>query len=61
VKDKAESTAWLSIIIGVILFFFPLEYLFYAIFFIVIGVSIAVVKNMWVLAGWATDKIEELK
>jgi len=58
-ENKAESVAWISIIIGVILFFFPYDYLFYAIFFLCTGIAIAIVKNMWVLAGWASDKIKE--
>jgi len=60
-ENKAETIAFFSIIIGVIIFFFPIEYLFYAVFFLCIGVSIAFVKGIWITAGWASNKFEELK
>jgi len=55
--NKAEFSAWIFIILGVILFFFSIEYLLYAVFFICVGVSIGFVKGIWQTAGWASKKI----
>lgn len=58
-EDKAETVALFSIIISVILFFaLPIQEIWYSIAFLVFGINLALIKKMWVWAGWASDKIE---
>lgn len=61
-KDKVEVIALFSIILSVILFIvLPIQELWYSVSLLCFGVSLALIKKMWVLAGFAADKIEELK
>jgi len=61
-QDKAEAIAFLSIILSVILFFaLPIQDIWYAILLLCVGFSIALIKKMWGLAGWASDTVEKLK
>jgi len=61
VENKVDTIALFSIILSVVLFFFPLEYIVYAVFFLCVGISIAFVKGIWIIGGWASNKFEELK
>jgi len=60
--NKVETIALFSIIISVIMFIvLPIEELWYSIALFCFGFLLALIKQMWVLAGFASDKIEELK
>jgi len=59
--NRTEVISLFSMILGFILFFAPTEYLLYSIFFISLGVILLIIKKMWGVAGWASDKIEDIK
>ena len=57
-ENKAETVSLFSIILSVILFIvLPIQELWYSIGLFCFGFSLALVKRMWVLAGWASDQI----
>lgn len=60
-ENEAEKIAFLSLILGAVLFVFPIEYFGYSLLFLCFGVALAIIKKMWVMAGWASDKIEKFK
>lgn len=57
--QEKEAIAFFSMILGVIFFFaLPLNQVWYSVTLICFGFSLALIKKMWGVAGWAADKIE---
>lgn len=57
-EDKVERIAIISLILGIIFVFFDSPTWYWSILFISIAIVLPLIKNIWKVAGWASDKIE---
>jgi hypothetical protein len=59
-ESKTEKISLISLILGIIFVFFDSPMWYWAIIFISVAIVLPLIKKIWVIAGWASDKIERL-
>jgi len=60
-ENKVGLISLISLVLGLILFFFDRPIWYLSILFFAIAVIVPLTKMIWGIAGWASDKVEELK
>jgi hypothetical protein len=57
-KNKTEKISTISLILGIIFVFFDSPVWYWSILFISVAIVLPLIKKIWVVAGWASSKIE---